>query len=97
MKGQKFLEMKEYLAAAVAMDPATAYIPDVKTAFRDALMGVGVPARWQRLESDADALEKKAIEQQQTQQLLERMKTGSETAANLAGANKDNAAAMAPA
>jgi hypothetical protein len=93
-KGQKFLEMKEYLAAAVAMDPAAAYIPDVKVAFRDALMGAGVPARWQRPESDADAMERKAVEQKQGEELLARMKLGSETAANLAGANKDNAAAM---
>jgi hypothetical protein len=28
-KGQKFLEMKQILAEAVAMDPAVAYVPDV--------------------------------------------------------------------
>jgi hypothetical protein len=96
-KGQKFLEMKEMLAAGVALDPACAYIPDAKVALRDALLGIGVPARWQRPEGDVEALERRAIEEQQSAQLLERMKLGSEAAANYAGANKDNAAAMVPA
>lgn len=94
-KGQKFLEMKGLLAEAVAMDPATAYIPDVKTALRDALAGIQVPARWQRGEAEVAELERRAIEEKNAQRLLEDMKLGSETAANLAGANVDTAAAAA--
>jgi hypothetical protein len=94
-KGQKFLEMKQMLAEAVAMDPSVAYVPDVLVAFRDAINGIGVPARWQRSESDVEALVRKQQAQQAAGQLLERMKTGSEAAANLAAAGKDNAAAQA--
>lgn len=96
-KGQKFLEMKQLLAEAVALDPACAYLPDTVVALRDALHGIGVPARWQRNESTYDEMIRKAQAQQAASQLLERMKTGSEAAANLAAAGKDNAAAAAPA
>lgn len=90
-RGQKFLEMKGLLAEAVAMDPATAFIPDVKTALRDALAGIQVPARWQRSEQDVDAMERAAAEKKAAEELLARMETASKTTQNLAGANVDNA------
>lgn len=92
-RGQKFLEMKQLLAEAVAMDPACAYIPDTMVALRDALMGIGVPAKWQRNETDVEQLVRKAQAQQAAAQLLENMKTGSEAAKNLAAAGADNATA----
>lgn len=96
-KGQKFLEMKTYLAEAVAMDPSTAFLPDAKAALRDALMGVGVPAKWVRSEADVEGLEKQAAEKKAQDELLARMSVASEAAGNLAGAHKDLAAAAAPA
>lgn len=96
-KGQKFLEMKQLAAEAIALDPSAAYIPDVITAFRDAMNGIGVPAAWQRAKSEVDAMVKQASEKQQAAALLENMKTGSEAARNLAAAGADNAAAAAPA
>lgn len=97
-RGQKFLEMKQLLAEAVAMDPATAFIPDVKVALRDALAGIQVPARWQRSEQDVDAMERAATEKKAADDLLARMELGSKTAQNLAAANVDNAqvAAVTP-
>lgn len=96
-KGQKFLEMKGLLAEAVAMDPAAAFVPDVMTALRDALSGIAVPARWQRTESEVEGMVRQKQQQQEAEALLGRMQVGSETAANLAAANKDNAAAAVPA
>ena len=95
-KGQKFLEMKQLAAEAIALDPAAAYLPDVLTAFRQALDGIGVPAAWTRNEITVEGMVKKAQESQEQAAMLERMKTGSEVAANLAGAGKDNAEAAAP-
>jgi len=49
-KGQKFLEMKQYIAEAVTMDQGAAALPDALEALRDVLNGVGVPAKWVRPE-----------------------------------------------
>lgn len=92
-KGQKFLEMKQLLSEAVAMDPSTAYIPDTITAFREALSGIGVPQKWQRSESDVEVLIRRAKEQEAGQALLERMKTASEATKNVASAGLSNAQA----
>lgn len=94
-KGQKFLEMKQLLAEAVAMDPACQYLPDTLTALRDALNGIGVPARWQHTEDMVEASVRKAQAQQAAEQLLARMQSASQTSANLATAKKDNAQAEA--
>lgn len=92
-KGQKFLEMKQLMAEAVALDPAVAYVPDVMVALRDALSGIGVPAKWQRTESDVESLVRHAQQQQAAEGLLARMQAGSQAALNSAQAGKANAEA----
>lgn len=57
MKGQKFQQAQALIAAAVAMDPSTAFLPRTEVALRDALHGIGVPSAW--LNSEADVQEKK--------------------------------------
>lgn len=96
-KGQKFLEMKGLLAEAVAVDPNTAMLPDVVTALRDALQGIGVPARWTHSEAQYEESVKRAQAAKQAEATLGRLVEGSEAAANLAGAQKDLAEAAAPA
>lgn len=95
-RGQKFLEMKGMIAEAVALDPAAAYIPDVQKALRDAMMGVGIPARWQRTEDEVAEMVAQKAKQQQVDALLARMQAGADVAGTLAGAQKDVAAASAP-
>lgn len=98
-KGAKFLEMQQLLTQAVAIDRRAAAIPDIMGAFRDALGGVGVPAKWINSESTVLEALKKEEQQQQAQQLLAAAEQASGIAGNLADAQKANAeaGALAPA
>lgn len=64
-KGQKFLEAKQLIAEAVALDPSSVATLDARKALRDALDGIGTPAAWLREEEEVEAL---AEQQQQAQQ-----------------------------
>ena len=91
-KGQKFLEMKGLLAEAIAMDPNASAVPDVITALRDALDGVGVPAKWVR--DDTTVKQMRAAQQaaEQSAALLDSMQKGADVAATLATAQQTQAA-----
>jgi len=93
-KGQKWQEAQALLSNAIALDQSTVYLVDAKTALRDALSGVGVPANWINSEQVVEDMAKQAKAQQQQQQLLAALQQGSEATANLAGASKDMAAAQ---
>jgi hypothetical protein len=62
-KGQKFMETAEMLATAMQVDPGARHEVDVATAFRDALVGVGVDADW--LKPEEVAQESRMTEQMQ--------------------------------
>lgn len=78
-KGQQFLESKALIAEAVALDPGSIHLVDVKTAIRDVLTGIKIPAEWIRSEgtvkqlTDADA--QQAAQQQQLQQVQQLAET----------------------
>lgn len=74
-KAQEFMQMGELLAAAAQMDPDAMAIPDIKTAFRDAL-SANVPAKWLHDEEVAA----------QTIEANARMKAMQAAAANVGGA-----------
>ena len=86
-KGHKFLEMKQLLAEAVALDPGAAVVVDTITALRDALEGVGVPAKWSRSEEEAAAILQDQAAKAQAANLLARMQQGAGVAKDLATAN----------
>jgi hypothetical protein len=94
-KGNKLQESKVLLAEAAAVDPTTVHIIDARVALRDALNGIGIPAKWLRSEADVDGLVKKQEQQQQSMQLLAAMEQGSKAAANMGAAQRDQAAAQA--
>jgi hypothetical protein len=94
-KGSKLQESKIMLAEAAAVDPTTVHIIDAKVALRDALNGIGVPAKWLRSEVDVDALIKQQQQQEQAQQLLAAMEQASSAAANMGSAQKSQADAHA--
>lgn len=79
-KGQKFTEAKAILADTMALDPTASAQLDIKTAFRDTLMSIGMPAKWMRSETDADEIIAEQEEEIKAQQLLETMQKGAETA-----------------
>lgn len=94
-KGQKFLEMKGLIAEAVAMDQSAAALPDVKVALRDALMGIGVEAKWIRTEVTVQQIEDQQKAAAAAQVTLEAMQQGSEVVKNLGAASLDSASAEA--
>lgn len=94
-KGQKFVEMGQYISAAVALDPSAALIPDVKVALRDALLSTGVPAKWTRNDVEVKQLEDAAKAQAAQAQTLGAMEQASNIASNLGSAKKDMAQAGA--
>ncbi len=85
-KGNKFLEAKQLLAEAVALDPSAAVVVDTITALRDALAGVGVPTKWTRSEKEAKAILQSQAAKQQANDLLARMQQGATVAKDLATA-----------
>ena len=94
-KGQKFLEMKGLTAEAIALDRNAAGVPDTIVAFRDALAGIGVPAKWVRSESEAEAMQQRADAEAETAKMLAAATASSEVAANLGAAQRDMAQAQA--
>lgn len=94
-KGQKWLEAKTLIADAIAIDQSTAAIMDAKTALRDALSGIGCPAKWLNSEETVNRMVAEQQQQQQVDQILAAVEQGSSAAANLAGAQRDMAAAQA--
>lgn len=61
-KGQRALEAKQLLALFADTDPAVMAMVDARTALRESLEGMGVPAAWMR--SDEDIAELEAEQQQ---------------------------------
>jgi hypothetical protein len=86
MKGQKFQEAQGLIATAVSLDPSTAFVPRAEVALRDALNGIGVPARWLNSESFVEEAKAAQAKQAQTQQTLANMQQGSEVAKNISDA-----------
>jgi hypothetical protein len=87
-KGARFGETMNMLAAAVQMDPGAAADVDISQALRDALEGVGAPARWIRDEEDAGEERDRINKQQQMMQMAQTAATAAPavTAAGAAGA-----------
>lgn len=96
-KGQKFLEMKGLLAQAVEIDQSTAHIPDVVEALRDALNGIGVPARWMRTEGEYERRVKAQRDAQQANANLEQAALAAAAAKDLGAAAESQQAARVPA
>lgn len=83
-KGQKFMEASGLIAQAMPLEPTVKSHLDVTTAFRDALMSVGVPPKWMNSEQEAQELIEQEQQAMQQQALVEQVAQGAE-AAKLAG------------
>jgi hypothetical protein len=64
-KAQAFIDAGNLLKEAVQLDPGVRHDVDMKTAFRDALIGVGAPADW--VTSEEYAMKMRAADQQAAQ------------------------------
>ncbi|MEE9528431.1 MAG: portal protein, partial [Dehalococcoidia bacterium] len=87
-KGQKFLEAKALLAEAVDIDPTAVYMIDTNIALRDALTGVGVPAKWVNNDLMVKEIAEEESRKQQMSQALEQMQQGADVAATIGQAKQ---------
>lgn len=79
-KGQRFIEVKSMIAEAMALDPTSAYLVDVKTALREVITAIGGPATWTRSIGEVDDMEKADKQRQATAELLANMQAGADVA-----------------
>ena len=70
-KGARFAEASQMLATAAQMDPAATVQVDTNIALRDALEGIGVPAKWMRTEEAAEQLAKQMQQAQQAEKMAQ--------------------------
>jgi hypothetical protein len=87
-KGQKFLEAKAALVQAVEIDPkALPYLNAVES-LKDVLRGIGVPADWQRTDTEVEEINAQQEQEQAMQAGLEGAGAGAEIAQKLGAAAK---------
>jgi hypothetical protein len=89
-KGHKLMEVKAMLADAAAIEPSAIALIDFKTALREAMEGVQVPATWIRSEDEVKKIQAAQEQAAAAQQMLASMEQASVV-------NKNNAAAQAQA
>ena len=87
-KGQKFMEAKALLADTLALDPTADANIDIRTAFRDCLNSIGVPAKWIRSEEAAQEVIDEREQEQSAAQLLATMGAGAEVAKGIGEAGQ---------
>ena len=88
-KGQQYLEAQALIAEAMNIDRGAAFMMDTRTALRDALTGVGIPAEWLNSREDVDEMIENEAAAEEEQLQLEQMVQGSEAAKNLAAAGEN--------
>lgn len=90
-KGTKFLEFKQIVAEAVALDPSCAHIPDAPTILRDVADGIRVPATWLRDEVAVEEAMAANAQAQEQQEMLSSMQQSAEIAETLGRARQAGA------
>lgn len=87
-KGQLLQEAGTIITNAVANDPSTRFILNTPYSVRDALHGIGVPARWFNDEKTADAMNQTAQQQAQISQAIDLAQKGGDAAQSVGAAGK---------
>lgn len=93
-KGQLLMQGEQLLAAALKLDPSIADIINSKTAFRDALDGIGWPAVWMRNEGEVKQIEDQRAQEAQAQKMLAAIQQGASAAKDLGAAKLSSSQAM---
>lgn len=81
-KSNQFLQLKQLLAEAVAVDPDAVHVVDIKGAFRDAALATA-PAKWINSEAAVKEMSDAANQQREAQQLLQAGQQSSQIVKNL--------------
>ena len=87
-KGTVLMQAKSLLAQVVDIDPTAPLMFDAKTALRESLEGIGVPAKWINSEEEVAQAAAAQEEQAQAQQQLEQIAQGGEIAKQYAEAGQ---------
>lgn len=87
-KGNRFLEAQSFIASAIQIDPTSAFLIDIKTALRDVLEGIGVPATWTNSEEEVQATVDQQQKMAEAQTQLAAMQQGADVAKTLGEAGK---------
>lgn len=87
-KGQQFLESKQLIDQAVTLDPVAGQILDTQAALRDALNGVGTPAKWIRTEEAVQQIADQHAAEQQAQTQIANLANAGQAAAQLGQAQQ---------
>jgi hypothetical protein len=82
-KGTQFLEAKQLVREAIEVDPSTLATVNWRTALRDALEGIGMPAKWERDEKDVEAYAQQQQQQQQAEKLTQQVASAADAGAAL--------------
>lgn len=87
-KGQTFMQTKALLAEAAALDPGSTAMVDARTALRDALTGIGVPAKWVRDEEQMKAIDLQQAQKRQAEEMIAMMQQGGAAAEQIGKAGQ---------
>jgi hypothetical protein len=82
-KGQLFQNSSALIAAAIGMDPGAAALPKVEVMLRDALLGIGAPAKWLNTEAQVDDEKARMAQAQAQQQKLAAIEQASNAVKNI--------------
>ena len=92
-KGQLFMEAKEMLVHALAIDRSSGAVINAVDAIRDTLTGIGVPAKWMNSEEQVRSIQDRQRQTMDMQQMLQSAEQGSKAVANVSRGEKDMAQA----
>ena len=94
VKGQRFVETKDMIKAAMELDPSAGYVVDAALAVRDALKGMGSPAKWRRSVIEVQSMQARDAQAAKAQQVLETAQAGANVAKTAVDAQSQVAAVM---
>lgn len=87
-KGAIFTNGVAMLSAALQVDPTAKNLPDVKTALRDALYGIGTPATWLRTVEQVEQLDQADAQKVAAAQSMQSLQQGAMAAESFGNAAK---------
>jgi hypothetical protein len=87
-KGARFQEAAGVLALVAQAEPSAAANLDIKTAFRDVLLSIGLPAKWVRSETEVAELAAAEAAKEQAATLLQGLGAGAQVAQQIGDAGQ---------
>jgi len=96
-KGQKFTESVQLVGQAISLDPSAGFVVKGEIALRDALLGIGAPAKWLNTEAQVTEFKQKQQDQAASAAKLAAIEQASNAAKNFGQSGLVPQAAAQPA